>query len=130
MSVPDELAACSFEHPEPGYIVVAVAGELDACSTPRIEEQIRRTLGPEHRRIVLDLTDIAFIDSTGIRMVMLVAARRKQGDEVVVVGPALPSPRRTLEIIGLNRVVPLVSTRQDALAALKGEASGGSTGPG
>lgn len=124
MSVPDELAVCRFEHPGPGCIVVAVAGELDACSTPGIEEQVRQALGPEHRQIVVDLTDIAFIDSTGIRMVMLVAARRKQGDEVIVVGPALPSPRRTLEIVGLNRVVPLVSTRQDAFAALKGKAPG------
>lgn len=74
-------------------------------------------LAPGDHQIILDLTDIAFIDSTGIRMVMLVVARKRQGDEVVIVAPSQHSPRRTLDIIGLSRFVPVVATLADALVS-------------
>ena len=40
MSVPDEVAGCECHRPEPGCTVLTVTGELDACTTPGLEEQV------------------------------------------------------------------------------------------
>ncbi|HTE17544.1 MAG TPA: STAS domain-containing protein [Armatimonadota bacterium] len=107
-------AECRFERPAPDCAVIILTGELDACSAPRIEEEIAAQLSAASPRVVLDLTDVEFIDSAGIRLVMLVANRATPSNEVVVINPHARLARRALDIVGIARIVPTA----DALAEL------------
>ena len=88
-------------------LVVHLEGELDiAC-----EECFATALWPLVERgasIVIDLRALTFIDSTGIRMLIATHDRaRRVGAEVAVV-PGDAHVRRTIELTGLDQIVPMV----------------------
>jgi anti-sigma B factor antagonist len=87
-----------------GQAVVRLKGELDVYTAPRLRERLAEIISDGHRNVVIDLADLAFIDSTGIGVLVGALKRAQQhGGEI-----ALSSPRRgtrkALEISGLNTV--------------------------
>ena len=86
--------------------VVAIEGEIDLYTSPEIREQVGGLARPG-RNVVIDLTDVGFLDSTGLGSLVWARKRVQQdGGELVVVGPQ-PHIRRVLEISGVSRVVPI-----------------------
>lgn len=114
----DEVfAAFSFAQPQPGLALVRITGELDACSAQQIEEQVQQSLSPGFRRVILDLRDLEFIDSTGIRLLVQVVTRKHEPNGVVVVCPRALVARRALELVGLTRLMRTVDTLDEVLAS-------------
>lgn len=108
---------------EPGdrAAVVTLRGELDAHDAPRIRELFAGALddleGSEGVRIVLDLTGVAFLDSTALGALVGGLRRvREAGGEMPVVLPETPA-KRIFEITGLDNVLSVYPTRAAALAA-------------
>ncbi|MGP4023331.1 STAS domain-containing protein [Actinomadura sp. 3N407] len=101
--------------PHGGRTVVRLRGELDiACS-----EDLRRHLGDARRRhgehLVLDLADLEFMDSGGLSVIVACyKAATAAGGSLTLAAPR-PLIRRTLEITGLHRRIPVVPTLEDAL---------------
>jgi anti-sigma B factor antagonist len=71
-----------------GLTLVALRGELDLSSSPRLAETLEALAG-EDRRVVLDLRDLQFMDSTGLAVILRYHQRAKDArfDLVVVRGP-------------------------------------------
>lgn len=76
-------------HEEDGAVRVALSGELDISTAPRVEEELDRVEAEPPGVIVLDLRGLAFMDSTGLRVIVSADARaREQGRRLAVVrGP-------------------------------------------
>ena len=73
-----------------GDALIALTGELDLSATPSLEEEIGRLAEDDGvRRVVLDLRELEFMDSTGLRMVALASrSLNAAGRELVLVrGP-------------------------------------------
>jgi anti-sigma B factor antagonist len=85
--------------------VVRLGGELDVYTAPRLRERLAELIAADrHRDIVIDLADLAFIDSTGIGVLVGALKRARQhGDEIELRSPR-PGTRKALEITGLNMV--------------------------
>jgi len=47
-------------------VVVALSGELDIACAAELEKRINELVGGGHIRLIVDLTDLGFCDSTGI----------------------------------------------------------------
>ena len=92
-----------------GSVRVKVKGELDLSTSRELDETLRREMEPG-RRIVVDLSELAFIDSTGLNT-LIAALRASDADGGgLAVSPSLPAQvRRVLEITGLNKVLPLAA---------------------
>lgn len=56
---------------------IALAGELDLASAAEVEAELRRVEATDAEAIVLDLSRLTFIDSTGIRLVVTADARSR-----------------------------------------------------
>ena len=101
---------------EDGGVVVEVSGELDICSSHTLREKLTAASVLSASRLVVDLSELRFIDSTGIG-VLAMAARRL----ALEVGLAIVCPEgrvcRTLTLAGLDRVVPIFTTRSEALCS-------------
>jgi anti-anti-sigma factor len=84
-------------------VVLFLDGELDPHTAPRLEREIGlRTSAPAGTRIVLDLTSLRFIDSSGLRVV--IGAHRQLQDaglRLVLRNPSTTA-MRLLEITGLT----------------------------
>ena len=99
--------------PEGGELV-RVAGELDPASVADLEAVLSR--GQPEARLVLDLSECTFLDSSAIHVILAQAERRRGaggGVEVVAPGAAV---RRPLEIAEADRAVRIHVSVADAVA--------------
>jgi anti-anti-sigma factor len=123
MHEPEEIAATREpELPElPGQLTVevrdeqeaafmAVAGEVDLLTAPRLAAALDEILRAGPRHIAIDLTETTFMDSAGIHA--LLHAQQRAGRHVAVIcgpGPVL----RALELLGLTEPLNVVSSLEE-----------------
>lgn len=102
--------------PGVGWTLARVSGELDVATAPRLREQLLAAIAADGPQLVLDLGDVAFLDSTGLGVVVGVLKRaRTLGGDLLVAG-ASPAVRRVFEITALDRTLPLYASVDEALA--------------
>jgi anti-sigma B factor antagonist len=88
--------------------IVQICGELDVSTAPELRERLlavlnRRTLS----RLILDLSKLEFMDSSGMAVVVNTERRaRLLGRTVVLVAPQRPVSR-VLQICGVDRFLPI-----------------------
>lgn len=95
------------------FTVVALAGELDMSTTSVLEEALKDLDRPG--AIVLDLADLTFVDSHGLRAIFGYAATR----ELTLVRPH-PHVARVLALTRSDRVLRIEDTLETALATSNG----------
>jgi anti-sigma B factor antagonist len=88
--------------PDRHRVLVAPHGELDLASVGRLATEIDELVAREFDRIVIDLRQTSFIDSTGVHL-LLTCARRADARFSVIDGP-LPV-RRVFDLTGVRDVV-------------------------
>jgi anti-anti-sigma factor len=71
---PAPIAVTGVTGPD-GVLVVVFAGELDMSNVNAVRRQVDQFLGTSHTSIVFDLGDLTFMDSSGIALLVQVAAR-------------------------------------------------------
>jgi anti-sigma B factor antagonist len=88
--------------------VVDVIGELDLTTSPRLRQVMLDLIDDGARTIVIDMTQLALIDSTGLGVLVGVLKRVLQhGGDLVLRSPQRGA-RRVIEITGLDRVFTIV----------------------
>lgn len=98
------------------FHVVVAEGELDLVTLGAFEEQLDALVDGSGRRVLLDLSTLAFIDSTGLAT--LYRAYSTFAHFAVVVAPAA-HVAKTIEMSGFDRMLPLFHTREEAFQALE-----------
>jgi stage II sporulation protein AA (anti-sigma F factor antagonist) len=104
-----------------GTRVVTVKGELDLATAPGLGQRIRRPMFWERvDRVLVDLSGVAFLDSSGASALLLSRSHAKAlGRRIGFVCPDGRALRR-LEIYGLVEMLPVHPTREEALASFLG----------
>ena len=96
--------------------IVSVSGVVDMLTAPALEEAIRAALGQNPAGLIVDFTEVEFLASAG--MGILVATHDEASPDVsfcvVAEGPATSRP---LKLVGIADMIPLYATRNEALAA-------------
>jgi anti-sigma B factor antagonist len=102
---------------EQDYVIVTVAGEIDISTVARMRDCLF-DLAASDRPLVADLDQVSFIDSTGLAALVGTAKRAacRGGSLYAVCGQ--PKIRQLFRITGLDRLIPLARTRDEALEAL------------
>lgn len=86
--------------------VLALRGELDAYAAPELQERLADALEPGDGDVVVDLSDVTFLDSTILGLLAAGLRRaREQGNELRLVLPSGPA-RRIFELTGLEHAFP------------------------
>jgi anti-sigma B factor antagonist len=95
--------------------VVAPKGRLDLSSAPAFREQVRQLVDAGTARLVVDLGDVTFIDSSGLGSIIagLKAARQAGGD--LRIARANQQVLLVLDLTSLDRVLPPYETLAEAL---------------
>jgi anti-anti-sigma factor len=100
-----------------GVEVVAVSGEIDIASAPRLITGLNDAVGNCELPVIVDLTEVAFMDSTGLALLLNAhrrLARRGKGFAVVCAdGPV----RRVFTITDMVDVLQVHETFAEARAA-------------
>ena len=104
------------DRPRAGTVVVSVHGDLDLHTADELGDRLVGVAAGGASSVVVDLSDVAFVDSQGLGA--LLRGTRRLGGGVGRFRLVVPEPqiRRIFEITALDRVFPLDETREQALA--------------
>jgi anti-anti-sigma factor len=95
--------------------ILTLEGEFDLSSAPAVRAALDRAVDDGTRRIVIDMLDCSFVDSTGLGVLLHTAKRIEAmgGMALVCVDEQI---RRLLGLTMIDRTIPVFATREDALA--------------
>ena len=99
---------------EGGAVVLAVRGELDVESGPRMREALLEAIGEGGRRVVVDLEGVSFIDSAGLAALLNVLRRATAARAPLVLIRPGPQVRGILAQTRLDREFTFAATVEDA----------------
>jgi anti-anti-sigma factor len=92
------------EHAD-GVVVVRPRGEVDMASAPALRD-IMRDLGHRGASVHLDLSEVTFIDSTGLRLVWDADAESRADGRHLTLSAGPPQVMRVFDLTGLTRRLP------------------------
>jgi anti-sigma B factor antagonist len=98
-----------------GAAVVAVAGELDLASSPRLEEELERVGETDAGLLILDLRDLEFMDSTGLSLLVKAHQRASDAGRRFGLVNGGPQVQRLLSLTGLTDRLTVVDSPEELL---------------
>jgi anti-anti-sigma factor len=95
-----------------GSIRIRLSGEIDLANAAAVEDQIRAALTPQPSAVSVDLTDLTYLDSTGMRILYGLASRLQALRIVLELIVPLSSPtRRLIELSGFESIATVRPAR-------------------
>jgi anti-sigma B factor antagonist len=96
--------------------VLGLSGKLDIEGGKMLVDRMTQILAGGERQILLDFTEIAYINSSGLRALLLVAKQSTSSGGMLVLAGMNDSNQKVLAISGLNSIFTLRPTRAESLA--------------
>jgi anti-anti-sigma factor len=93
-------------------VYITMSGEIDLANAASVQEQVNDAVTNQASVVILDLTELVYLDSAGLRILFQLAERLRvlQMKLELLVPPTSPV-RRAVELSGLEPVARLLSTR-------------------
>lgn len=116
------MADVRFER-EDGIVIAVLTGEVDMSNATSIRQQIAGSVTSDDDAVVVDLSELSFMDSAGIHAVVelgTVLDERRQ--QLLMCVPHDSPMERAIEIIGLPHAVSVHSNRDEAMGAARASA--------
>ena len=98
--------------------IVAVTGEIDLFTAPELKQKLTDAIEGGKSRIVVDLTETSFLDSTALGVLIGAVKRLRTRDGALVIVNVDQNIAKTFEITGLDQIFTILGTRDEAVAAL------------
>lgn len=90
------------------WTVVRVSGELDLHTSPQLRDHTLALLGEPPVQIALDMSDVSFMDSSSLGMLITCLKRVRERDGRLVLAGVSGSPLKVFTLTGLDRVFDMV----------------------
>ena len=98
--------------------VLAVRGEIDLFTAPELKQVLAESIEGGRIRIIVDLTDTTFLDSTALGVLIGAVKRLRSRDGALAIVNIDENIAKTFEITGLDQIFTIVSTRDEAIDAV------------
>lgn len=102
-----------------------IEGEIDISNSGDVRDALEQLVGNAALGLVVDLSNVRYFDSAAIHLILRLATqleRRRQQLHAVV--PADEAVRHVLELMAVERLVPMHPTAEDAVAAIRSQRAG------
>jgi len=91
-----------------GLVHMALVGELDLSSVAKVQEELRRIEAGSPPTLVLDLSKLSFLDSTGLRCIVTADERAREGGRRIVIVRGPDAVQRVFTITRLEERLEIV----------------------
>ena len=113
------MADVRFER-EDKTVVAVPTGEVDMSNAASVRQQIAGSVTPGDDALLVDLSDLSFIDSAGLHaLIELGTVLHERRQQLLLCVPDGSPIRRAIEIIGLPSAVPVHADRGEAMEAAR-----------
>jgi anti-anti-sigma factor len=93
---------------EEDTMVVSLSGEADLFSAAALEDQLKRAVESGADRVIVDLSGLHFIDSTGLRVLLKAADASRHDSGHLYFLQGSPQVERVLEVSGVKQQLPFL----------------------
>ena len=102
---------------DPVTHVVEPSGEVDLASAAELEACLDALFDSGTRRIIVDLGEVSFMDSTGVRALVRARTRLNAAGGILLVVCPHPNLHRVFEVTGVVDLLNVVASRRDAIGS-------------
>jgi anti-sigma B factor antagonist len=106
------------EEMDGGRVVVALAGELDMFISPSLLARFHQLAEDGEYDVVVDLTEARYIDTTVLETFVTAQRELQSHDHALAVVASQPYAKRTFELTGLDEMLRVCDSRDEAVARL------------
>jgi anti-sigma B factor antagonist len=99
--------------------VIRVAGEIHASTAPEFSDRLNAVISNGRNAVVLDLTNVEFIDSTGLSVLLNGLRRVTRARGAMVIACANPTVLRLFEITKLDSTFEILPSCDEAIERLR-----------
>jgi stage II sporulation protein AA (anti-sigma F factor antagonist) len=103
---------------EDGLLTVSVEGKIDGATAPALEGRLVEWLDQGETKIILDLQEVFYISSAGLRVVLMGAKRLQHKGRLVLAG-LKPEVKEIFEMAGFDTILDFYDQPGSAREALK-----------
>ena len=105
-----EVLTAKYEYGEDS-LKITLSGEIDHHSVKAVREDIDREIYRRcAKRVVLDLSKVGFMDSSGLGLVLGRYTHTKEAGGILTVLDPCPNAERVLKMAGVEKIIPIVFT--------------------
>jgi anti-sigma B factor antagonist len=99
-------------------VILSVSGKLDATTAKTFEDRILGVINGGTQRLVVDLSQLDYISSSGLRVFILAAKRLQTVDGKIVLCSMKDHVRQVFDLAGFSSMLSIYASRDEALKGL------------
>jgi anti-sigma B factor antagonist len=99
-------------------VILALSGKLDATTAKRFEDRILGVINSGTQRLVVDLSQLDYVSSSGLRVLILAAKRLQTVDGKIVLCSMKDHVRQVFDLAGFSSMLSIYASRDEALKGL------------
>ena len=105
------------QHNQGSAVVLTISGELDLRTSPQLEERLTRAFDAGAELVILDLRQIEFMDSTGLRVLLSAHQRAHDTGRRFALVRGADQVERVLTLTGVRDLLTVVDAPEELLTA-------------
>lgn len=99
-------------------LVVKMSGRLDSSTAQAAEEHLAGVIGKHSPHLALDMAQVDYISSAGLRVLLVVAKKLQQAKGKMVLFGLVPNVREVFSISGFDKIFTIETDQTTALASV------------
>ena len=99
-------------------VILALSGKLDATTAKTFEDKILGVINSGTQRLVVDLSQLEYVSSSGLRVFLLAAKRLQATDGKIVLCALKDQIRQVFDLAGFSSILPIYGSRDEAIKGL------------
>lgn len=103
-----------------GAVCIALIGELDLASVSTLQAQFMAVAQSEDH-VIVDMSELRYIDSTGAKALLDAHRLLSRTRRRIVLAAVQPMARRIIDVMGLEKAIPIFPTIEAALEHLRAD---------
>lgn len=103
---------------EGAVTVIAPAGRVDTATAPELDAAVEGAIAGGARRLLVDLANVPYVSSMGLRTLLLAAKRLRGPDERFGLAGLAPEVEKVMRLTGFSSIISCYPTRSEAVEAL------------
>lgn len=104
---------------QPSVKLIELKGELDILGSKKLSDKLSLLIEAGHFCLIVDLHNLTYINSTGIYSLLSFFNKVKDKGGFLKLFAANERIKEILDVIGVNKLIPLYNTLQEALTDKK-----------
>jgi len=108
-----------YEERKDGFLVLGLEGRLDATNSKMFEDKILAVIDEGERQLVIDLSQLNYVSSAGLRVFLLASKRLNPAGGKLVLCSLQEPVKEVFEIVGFFSILSILGSRDEALKSFR-----------